>query len=143
LSDKEEQIKSQQVAEANNEPEEQITPQMAEDFIKESALAMLRENFPDIDDVVKSCKENFGEVYLYAFDEDEFCIYRPIKRAEYARIVATAASDIEIEDNIVKNCVVYSSFEISEDTKAGKISIIAGLVQYASNFGSNNPVVRL
>lgn len=143
MSDKEEQIKSQQVAEANNEPEEQITPQMAEDFIKESALAMLRENFPDIDDVVKSCKENFGEVYLYAFDEDEFCIYRPIKRAEYARIVATAASDIEIEDNIVKNCVVYSSFEISEDTKAGKISIIAGLVQYASNFGSNNPVVRL
>lgn len=139
----EEQIKDQNTDEEKQESKEQITPQMAEDFIKESALAMLRENFPDIDDVVKSCKENFGEVYLYAFDEDEFCIYRPIKRAEYARIVATVATDIEIEDSIVKNCVVYSSFEISEDTKAGKISIIAGLVQYASNFGSNNPVVRL
>lgn len=128
---------------AENKETEQMTPKMAEEIIKESALAMLRENYPDIDDIVDMAKKEYGEVYLYAFDETDFFIYRPIKRSEYARIMATASTDIDIEDEIANTCVVYSSFEISEDTKAGKISIIAGLVQYASSFGSNNPVVKL
>lgn len=134
-------MEEEKVEQINTETE--ITPGNVENLIKESALGLLRENFPDIDDIVESCKENFGEVYLYAFDEKEFCIYRPVKRAEYARIVASNSVDIDIEDAIVKCCVVYSSFEISENTKAGKISIMASLIQYASSFGSNNPVVRL
>jgi hypothetical protein len=132
-------LEEEKVEQQNTE----ITPEKVENLIKESALGMLRENFPDIDDIVDSCKENYGEVYLYAFDEKDFCIYRPVKRAEYARIVASVSTELDIEDAIVKNCVIYSSFEISEDTKAGKISMMASLIQYASDFGSNNPVVRL
>ncbi len=123
--------------------EEKISEELGKEFLKKSALSILRDTFPDIDSIVDSAKEQHGEVYLYIFNENEFYIYRPITRKEYVSAAATCSNEFELEDAICNMCVVYGSSPVIDDSKAGTTTVLFNLIQYASNFGSNNTVVKL
>jgi len=123
--------------------EDKISEELGKEFLKRSAIELLRDQFPDIDNIVDSAKEKYGEVYLYIFSETEFYIYRPITRKEYVSAAATCSTEFELEEAVCSTCVVYASVPIVDNSKAGTFTVLFNLIQYASNFGSNNTVVKL
>ena len=123
--------------------EEKLSEELGKEFLKKSALSILRDSFPDIDEIVQKAKDDYGEVYLYIFSETEFYIYRPITRKEYVSAAATCSNEFELEDAICNTCTVYGSSPVIDGSKAGTTTVLFNLIQYASNFGSNNTVVKL
>ena len=127
----------------SSQSEDKISEELGKEFLKRSAIELLRDQFPDIDGIVEAAKKEYGEVYLYIFSETEFYIYRPITRKEYVSAAATCSTEFELEETVCSTCVVYASTPIVDSSKAGTFTVLFNLIQYASNFGSNNTVIKL
>jgi len=117
--------------------------QQANETVKNEALNIIKEKDPELENKIKELKEEHGEVYLYIFDPEQFYIYRPVKRGEYVRIMSQAEDEDDTQLLLVNSCVLYPKVQFDDSTKAGTIDVLVNLIMYASNFASNNPVVKL
>ncbi len=115
------------------------------EMLKNAAIDVVKEKVPDIEEIIDQLKEKHGtsNVYMYIFDENEFYIFRAMKRFEFKKIKSMKLSDFEEEDYIFNTCVLYPENLKTDELKGGSVRTIVELIYYYSNFGSSSPVVEL
>src|SRR5271157_2936933 len=64
---------------------------------------------------IEQWKAKFGEVYCSGFSETELFVWRPVNRQEFTKLQVDAASSqtpvtqLDIEEKIVTNCILWAS----------------------------------
>jgi len=109
-------------------------------------LDLVKKKHPEVEEIAAKLKEQYKEIYLYAFSEDEFYIYRPIKRFEYKKLTMQYAENQEkLGEEIVKLGVLHPKLddEKLDDLKAGTVATLLELIFAASNFGASAPAIKL
>jgi hypothetical protein len=139
----EQEVKQEETQNFEMEMDVNQIVQQANETVKEEALNIAKEKDPELENKIKELKEEYGEVYLYIFDPEQFYIYRPVNRGEYVRIMSQAEDEDDTQLLLVNSCVLYPEVQFDNSTKAGTIDVLVNLIMYASNFASNNPVVKL
>jgi hypothetical protein len=113
--------------------------------LKKAAEEILYEKDPKLKDKVEELKNKYKDVYVYFFDDEEFYIYRPLTRFEYKDITSKTDKQDEITEMIVLKATLYPELteERLDGLKAGIVPTLLELILNASNFGVQNPVVKL
>lgn len=115
------------------------------DNLRQVAEEMLYERDPSLKEKIEKFKEQYSEIYVYFFDEHEFYIYRPITRFEYKDVISTTNNAEEAGEQIVLKAVLYPSLtkDRLDSLKAGIVPTLLELILNVSNFGIQNPVIKL
>ena len=85
-------------------------------------------------------KQQFGEVLCSGFSETELFVFRPLRRDEFVNLQAyvaqQGASQYEVEEKTVRECVLWASESgvTSMEAKAGTLNTLYEQVLQASNF---------
>jgi hypothetical protein len=88
------------------------------------------------DSDVHTWKIQYGELYKVCIGEYEF-IYRRLTIAEHRRIVATSQGDCELEDNIVREVLLYPDYQdIADDSPAMVLTVLSGHILESSLLGA-------
>jgi hypothetical protein len=130
------------------EPEEQKAEETTEEpEKKEKSLGEVLQEFPGApnDADIEKWKQEFGEVMCSMFSESELFIFRPINREEWVNLQmhiadaqqkGTPVSNFDVEDKVVKNCVLWSSPPAVDSlaNKAGSLSTLHEQILQHSNF---------
>lgn len=88
-------------------------------------------------ETIERWKVEHGEVYVFAFDETEMYIWRPLKRLEYKHLKAQIKNDNDIfMEAVVQKCVLWPHLppEFSAICKAGTINTLYEVIMQGSNF---------
>ena len=94
-------------------------------------------------DQIEQWKQKYGEVFCSGFSETELYIWRPVNRAEFVQMQAKVAeqsakpmSNLDAEEMIVTNCVLWSSSLGSNalHQKAGSLTALHEQIMANSNF---------
>lgn len=85
---------------------------------------------------IDAWKQQFGEVFLIAFDEDEMYVWRPINRLEYKQMIQTVQNEAAFQEGIVQKCVLWPDIgpEWLSAGKAGTIPTLHAVIMEGSNF---------
>lgn len=146
LKQADQQLKQEQ--QKPQEPEKQAgwidTEQVMEE-LKRAAEEIIYEKDPQLKELVQSLKKKYKDILVYFFDENEFYIYRPLNRFEYKEITSQTDNAEQAGELLVLKQVLYPQLDESklDQLKAGVIPTLLELVMNASNFGIQNPVVKL
>ena len=113
--------------------------------LKNAALEILADRHPEAIPVIENLQKKHKELYLYFFTEDEFFIYRPLSRLEYKELVAQYGDKEELAEQIVLKGVLYPQITPQQlnDMKAGIVPTLLELILSVSQFGVQNPVIKL
>lgn len=88
-----------------------------------------------------------NEIFMSEFDEDEFFIWRPIRRKEYKDISKIQNADqFYKEERICEKCVLFPknySYMSMTNGKAGIPSMLADLILEKSGFSVKTGAMRL
>jgi len=118
------------MSEENTQPEE---PSMA-DRLRDSLSKFEGAPAPEM---ITGWKENYGDVYVSAFSEDEIFIFRSLSRSEYTSLQERAATEqldaLAYEEESVKTCLLWSSVQ-DLNRKAGTIPSLMEMIMQNSNF---------
>lgn len=120
------------------------TEQVMEE-LKKAAEEIIYEKDPQLKELVQSLKKKYKDILVYFFDENEFYIYRPLTRFEYKEITGQTDNAEKAGEQLVLKQVLYPKLDSNQldQLKAGVIPTLLELVMNASNFGIQNPVVKL
>lgn len=149
LKEVDEEIKQQEQEVQQTEDDKEATGWIDTETImqelKKAAQDILYEHDPKLKDVVEKLKQEYEEVYVYFFSDNEFYIFRPLTRFEYKELLAKTTDTNEITDMIFKKAVLVP--EMTDDKmnklKAGVVPTIVEIVLKVSNFNNSSPVVKL
>lgn len=87
---------------------------------------------------IEGLKARHGDVFMSALNEDEVFIFRALTRKEHRALnVAIAEGKIpgeNLEEEVVKACVVWKSSENSLESKAGTVPSLFEQIMQNSNF---------
>jgi len=85
---------------------------------------------------IDAWKQQFGEVFLIAFDEDDMYVWRPINRLEYKQMIQNVQSEAAFQEGIVQQCVLWPTIgpEWLSAGKAGTIPTLHAVIMEGSNF---------
>jgi len=85
---------------------------------------------------IDAWKQQFGEVFLIAFDEDDMYVWRPINRLEYKQMIQNVQSEAAFQEGIVQSCVLWPTIgpEWLSAGKAGTIPTLHAVIMEGSNF---------
>lgn len=85
---------------------------------------------------IDAWKQQFGEVFLIAFDEDDMYVWRPINRLEYKQMIQSVQSEAAFQEAIVQKCVLWPIIgpEWLSAGKAGTIPTLHAVIMEGSNF---------
>jgi len=113
--------------------------------LRQAAVEILQEQNPEAVEVIEELKKKHKDLYLYFFSEDEFYVYRPVTRLEYKDLSTKYTNSDELAEQIVLNAVLYPKLKLDNlsDLKAGVVPTLLELILTVSNFGVNNPVIKL
>lgn len=113
--------------------------------LKMAAMEILQEKDPKYVQMIEEFKKQYKDVLIYFFDESEFYVYRPLTRFEYKEILASTDDAEKASEMIVMKAVLFPT--LTEDKlntlKAGIVPTLLELILSASNFGVQNPVIKL
>lgn len=126
----EEQHQPEQARCERDEPKEKEQPR---DLVMEGFAAL--ENKPGAE-AIERWKDLHGEVYLFALDENEMYIWRPLRRLEYKTLRAQAKDDGEFQEMVVRKCVLWPNLEpeFMAACKAGTVDTFFEVIMQGSNF---------
>ncbi len=113
--------------------------------LRKTAEEILFEKDPSLKELIQKLKEEYEEIYVYFFDENEFYIYRPLTRFEYKEVVSSTQDSEEAGEQIVLKATLYPQLtkERLDTLKAGIVPTLLELILNVSNFGIQNPVIKL
>lgn len=119
-----------------------------EDFtkaLKTATLEVLKENVPDFEEIVKQCIAKYPDAWLVAEDQKTFYIVRPITRIELKQLAKSAATDEDLADFVLSQCIVYPEMDVEAilNLKAGTVKNLLDTIMTISNFTGTMPVVKL
>jgi len=151
LKKADEQLKEAQQQEPQVEEQEQegevgwINEEYINEELKKAAEEILYEKDPEFAKKIEGFKKQYKDVLIYFFDMDEFYIYRPLTRFEYKEITGSTEDAEKASEFIVQKAVLYPELteEIMDQLKAGVVPTLLELILNASNFGIQNPVIKL
>lgn len=93
---------------------------------------------------VETWKQEFGEVFCSGFSETELYVWRTLSRPEWVALqkrLRTPSPDneqqfteLDMEEEVVDKCMLWSSNEKSLVSKGGTVSTISEQVMLNSNF---------
>jgi len=85
---------------------------------------------------IDAWKQQFGEVFLIAFDEDEMYVWRPINRLEYKQMIQSVQNEAAFQEAMVQKCVLWPNIgpEWLAGGKAGTIPTLHAVILEGSNF---------
>ena len=113
---------------------------------QEELLKMVKNKHPEVDKLIEKYKSKYKDIFMYVFSEDEFYIYRPLKRLEYKRLAMQYKDDEEqLGEMLVITGVVYPKLDEQSinELKAGTVATLLELILAASNFGAQAPTIKL
>ena len=120
------------------EPEEQVQP-LTDAGIEDIAKRLSgTDGAPDYDDIA-DWKNAYGILYVSTIQmADDLFIFRPLKRLDYKKIVASGAakSEDKYEEALVKRCLLYPTPDAKflADANAGTISTLRVQIEFKSGF---------
>ena len=96
------------------------------------------EDAPDYDQIYE-WKNNYGVIYASTIHmADDLFIFRPLKRLDYKKIVASGAakSEDKYEEALVKRCLLYPTPDAKflADANAGTVSTLRVQIEFKSGF---------
>lgn len=96
-------------------------------------------------EVIERWKDLHGEVFLFALDEDEMYIWRPLRRLEYKTLRTQAKEDSDFMEAVVSKCVLWPPLppEFMAVCKAGTIDTFFEVIMQGSNFIDPQVAVNL
>jgi hypothetical protein len=124
--------------------EEQKQPETQESEVP-NLVKLLEEfdNSPGAAEIEK-WKQQFGEVFVSGFSETDIFVWRPLNRKEYVELqkkMRTPAqeneqqfTDLDFEEAVVNQCILWSSDEKILKNKGGSISTLSEQIMTNSNF---------
>lgn len=92
---------------------------------------------------IEKWKQQFGEVFVSGFSEEELFVWRPLNRGEYVSLQKQMRapadgqeplSDLDFEEAVVEKCVIWGSAMDSLKTKGGSVSTLSEQIMTNSNF---------
>jgi len=85
---------------------------------------------------IDAWKQQYGEVFLIAFDEDEMYVWRPINRLEYKQMIQSVQNEAAFQEAMVQKCVLWPNIgpEWLAAGKAGTIPTLHAVILEGSNF---------
>lgn len=85
---------------------------------------------------IDAWKQQFGEVFLIAFDEDDMYVWRPINRLEYKQLIQNVQNEAAFQEAIVQKCVLWPNVGATwmSGGKAGTIPTLHAVIMEGSNF---------
>ena len=87
------------------------------------------------DTKIEEWKQQFGEVHVSGFSEEELFIWHPISRAAYLELQKKAqAEEIDFEREVVETCLLWSLDISIFDRKGGSIPTLSEQIMIHSNF---------
>lgn len=108
---------------------------------QESKRDMVMEGFEGLPDKpgaekINQWKELHGEVMLFAIDDAEMYIWRPLRRLEYKTLRAQAKDDSDFMEMVVQKCVLWPILPVDfmATCKAGTIDTFFEVIMQGSNF---------
>ena len=120
------------------EPQDQAKP-VTDEGIQDIASRLAgTEGAPDYDDIA-DWKNAYGVIYASTIHmADDLFIFRPLKRLDYKKIVASGAakSEDKYEESLVKRCLLYPTPDAKflADANAGTISTLRVQIEFKSGF---------
>jgi hypothetical protein len=84
---------------------------------------------------IETWKQQFGEVHVSGFSEEELFIWHPISRAAYLELQKKAQSEeIDFERAVVDTCLLWSLDTTIFDRKGGSLPTLSEQIMIHSNF---------
>lgn len=90
---------------------------------------------------IDAWKQEYGEVFVSGFSEEELYIFRPLKRNEWKELRAAAANsegmdELKFEEMVVSTCVLFPALAGASNlaNKAGTVTTLNEQVMQHSNF---------
>lgn len=119
-----------------------------EDFakaLKTATIELLKENVPDLELTLRKCIEQHPDAWLVAEDPKKFYVVRPLTRLELKKLAKMAATDEDLADLVLSECVVYPKLTVDDilNMKAGTVKTLLDTIMAISNFSGTMPVVKL
>lgn len=93
---------------------------------------------------IEKWKQQHGEIFVSGFSESELFVWRPLTRAEYVSFQKQMRapqeegrepmSDLDFEDVVVNQCILWGSDMNTLKNKGGSVSILSEQIMTNSNF---------
>lgn len=121
------------MSEETTTPEEQAQPPSLKSLLQEQPN-------PPSEAQIEQWKQQFGEVHLSVFSDDELYIYRPLKRLEWKEVQKQLAQEqdpFKQEELLVDRCVLWpvrGDVPLSLLVKAGTVTTLHEQIMHSSNF---------
>lgn len=127
---------------ADEQPQE-VTDVGITELVK--AMAHIQDA-PDYDTVL-DWKETYGAIYTQTTNGDDFYLFRPLKRLEYKKMVASgaAAKEDRYEEALVKKCLLWPipDSKFIAEANAFLISTLRKQIEFKSGFVPDNIAIEL
>ena len=98
-------------------------------------------SFPNAptEEQIQVLKKKFGRLYVSGFEDDEIYLWRTVRRSEYVAIQKEfaekqTATMADVEEAIVKTCIVWQSDPNSLEEKGGSVTSLHEQIMTHSNF---------
>lgn len=95
---------------------------------------------------IDAWKAKHGDIFLSALNDDEVFIFRALSRKEHRLIMAETQKQTyqsEVDEDVVKVCVLWQGAESALDAKAGTIPSLYEQIMQNSNFLSSQLLSNL
>lgn len=135
------QVSEEPVKEAGEEVEpDKVNPEAPPD------LASILKAYPNAPSAgqIEEWKKEFGEVFCSGFSETELYVWRTLSRPEWVSLQKRLRiapkedeeqfTELDMEEEVVNKCMLWSSNEKSLVSKGGTVSTISEQVMLNSNF---------
>lgn len=125
-------------SEENVEEQESVEDQESSAMDELEAVLSEFENAPDRG-TLETWKYSFGEIYTSSINDNDFYVWRTVKRQEYKTILGTMAenaSEMMLEEAIIRKCLLFPSpsIEFVSQSRAGVIPTLYSQIMFNSGF---------